>query len=130
MCPPPPPQDTAGGREKEAGRYPSTRKALGDRAAPRAPKEKQLKPEKAKKDNAKARGVSQPTPKPKPPAHQQTVVRGITYYKAGQAGAAEGPAGGRGEFPAWGRGRGGWEGWGLPPQTHRPAGSSSPQRAL
>ncbi|XP_069627489.1 olfactomedin-like protein 2A isoform X2 [Haliaeetus albicilla] len=88
-------QDTAGGREKEAGRYPSTRKALGDRAAPRAPKEKQLKPEKAKKDNAKARGVSQPTPKPKPPAHQQTVVRGITYYKAGQAGAAEGPAGGR-----------------------------------
>ncbi|XP_049687569.1 olfactomedin-like protein 2A isoform X2 [Accipiter gentilis] len=88
-------QDTAGGREKEAGRYPSTRKALGDRAAPRAPKEKQLKPEKAKKDNAKARGVSQPTPKPKPPAHQQTVVRGITYYKAGQVGAAEGPAGGR-----------------------------------
>ncbi|NXW14040.1 OLM2A protein, partial [Circaetus pectoralis] len=97
-------QDTAGGREKEAGRYPSTRKALGDRAAPRAPKEKQLKPEKAKKDNAKARGVSQPTPKPKPSAHQQTVVRGITYYKAGQAGAAEGPAGGRGESPAWGRG--------------------------
>ncbi|NXP42986.1 OLM2A protein, partial [Leiothrix lutea] len=27
----------------------------------------------------------------------QTVVRGITYYKVGQAGAAEGPAGGRGE---------------------------------
>ncbi|KFM08409.1 Olfactomedin-like 2A, partial [Aptenodytes forsteri] len=79
-------QDTAGGREKEAGRYPSTRKVLGDRAAPRAPKEKQLKPEKPKKDNAKAKGVSQPTPKPKPPAHQQTVVRGITYYKAGQAG--------------------------------------------
>ncbi|NXJ46030.1 OLM2A protein, partial [Spizaetus tyrannus] len=100
-------QDTAGGREKEAGRYPSARKALGDRAAPRAPKEKQLKPEKAKKDNAKARGVSQPTPKPKPSAHQQTVVRGITYYKAGQAGAAEGPAGGRGGRLRWsGRRRG------------------------
>ncbi|NXN42757.1 OLM2A protein, partial [Rhinoptilus africanus] len=90
-------QDTAGGREKEAGRYPSTRRALGDRAAPRAPKEKQLKPEKPKKDNAKARGGVQPTAKPKPPAHQQTVVRGITYYKARQAGAAEGPAGSRGE---------------------------------
>ncbi|NWW54671.1 OLM2A protein, partial [Pedionomus torquatus] len=97
-------QDTAGGREKEAGRYPSTRKALGDRAAPRAPKEKQLKPEKPKKDNAKARGGSQPTPKPRPSAHQQTVVRGITYYKAGQAGAAEGPAGSRGESLGWGRG--------------------------
>ncbi|NWS36270.1 OLM2A protein, partial [Polioptila caerulea] len=73
-------QDTTGGREKEAGRYPSTRKALGDRAGPRAPKEKPLKPEK---------------PKPKPLAQQQTVVRGITYYKVGQAGAAEGPAGSR-----------------------------------
>ncbi|NWX39794.1 OLM2A protein, partial [Steatornis caripensis] len=90
-------QDTAGGQEKEVGRYPSTRKVLGGRAAPQVPKEKQLKPEKPKKDNAKARGGSQPTPKPKPSAHQQTVVRGITYYKAGQAGAAEGPAGSRGD---------------------------------
>ncbi|NWR33639.1 OLM2B protein, partial [Tachuris rubrigastra] len=90
-------QDTAGGREKEAGRYPSTRKALGDKAAPRAPKEKPMKPEKPKKENGKARAGSQPTPKPKPLAHQQTVVRGITYYKVGQAGAAEGPAGSRGE---------------------------------
>ncbi|XP_065504829.1 olfactomedin-like protein 2A isoform X1 [Caloenas nicobarica] len=83
-------QDTAGGREKEVGRYPSTRKTLGDRPAPRAPKEKQLKPEKPKKDNVKARAGSQPTSKPKPSAHQQTLVRGVTYYKAGQAGAAEG----------------------------------------
>ncbi|NXJ87838.1 OLM2A protein, partial [Corythaixoides concolor] len=91
-------QDTAGGREKEAGRYPSTRKAQGDRAAPRVPKEKPVKPEKPKKDPAKGRVGSQPMPKPKPklPAHQQTVVRGITYYKAGPAGA-EGPAGSRGE---------------------------------
>ncbi|NWR00434.1 OLM2A protein, partial [Paradoxornis webbianus] len=88
-------QDTTGGREKEAGRYPSTRKALGDRAGPRAPKEKPLKPEKPKKENAKARVGSQPTAKPKPLAQQQTVVRGITYYKVGQAGVAEGPAGSR-----------------------------------
>ncbi|NWR89191.1 OLM2A protein, partial [Furnarius figulus] len=93
-------QDTSGSREKEAGRYPSTRKALGDRAAPRATKEKPLKPEKPKKETTKARAGSQPTAKPKPLAHQQTVVRGITYYKVGQAGAAEGPAGGRGE--SWG----------------------------
>lgn len=91
------PQDTTGGREKEAGRYPSPRKALGDRAGPRAPKEKPLKPEKPKKENTKARAGSQPTAKPKPLAHQQTVVRGITYYKVGQAGAVEGPAGSRGE---------------------------------
>ncbi|NXW48714.1 OLM2A protein, partial [Nyctiprogne leucopyga] len=91
------PQDTAGGQEKEAGRHPSPRKVLGDRAAPRAPKEKQLKPEKPKKDNVKARGGLQPTPKPKAAAHQQTVVRGVTYYKARQAGMAEGAAGSRGE---------------------------------
>ncbi|NWW34669.1 OLM2A protein, partial [Panurus biarmicus] len=90
-------QDTTGGREKEAGRYPSTRKALGDRPGPRAPKEKPLKPEKPKKESTKARAGSQPTAKPKPLAQQQTVVRGITYYKVGQAGAAEGPAGSRGE---------------------------------
>ncbi|NXE62280.1 OLM2A protein, partial [Calcarius ornatus] len=90
-------QDTTGGREKEAGRFPSSRKALGDRAAPRAPKEKPLKPEKPKKENTKAKAGSQPTAKPKPLAQQQqTVVRGITYYKVGQ-GAAEGPAGSRGE---------------------------------
>ncbi|NXB78076.1 OLM2A protein, partial [Donacobius atricapilla] len=89
-------QDTTGGREKEAGRYPSTRKALGDRAGPRAPKEKPLKPEKPKKDNTKARAGSQPTAKPKPAAQQQTVVRGITYYKVGQAAVVEGPAGSRG----------------------------------
>lgn len=103
------PQDTTGGREKEAGRYPSTRKALGDRAGPRLPKEKPLKHEKPKKENTKARAGSQPTAKPKPLAHQQTVVRGITYYKVGQAGAAEGPAGSRGESGD-GAGVGGWEG--------------------
>lgn len=52
------------------------------------------------------------------------MVRGITYYKVGQAGAAEGPAGSRGES---GRraGMGSWEGTshpgggpGLPLQAH------------
>ncbi|NXD24513.1 OLM2A protein, partial [Spelaeornis formosus] len=92
-------QDTTGSREKEAGRHPSTRKALGDKAGPRAAKEKPLKPEKPKKENSKARAGSQPTAKPKPLAQQQTVVRGITYYKVGQAAAAEGPAGSRGDDP-------------------------------
>lgn len=88
---------------------------------PRAPKEKQLKPEKPKKDTPKARGGSQPTPKPKPPAHQQTVVRGITYYKAKQAGAAEGPAGSRGEHQGTG-------GWGDPPTEAE--GQGLPHNAL
>ncbi|NXP71112.1 OLM2A protein, partial [Ramphastos sulfuratus] len=99
-------QDTVGGRQKEAGRYPSTRKTLGDKAASRAPKEKQMKPEKPKKDNMKVKGASQPTPKPKPSAHQQTVVRGITYYKAGQVGAMEGAASSRGKYTGWGLGVG------------------------
>lgn len=72
-------QDTAGGRGKEAVRFPAVRKAL----PARTPKEKPLKPEKPKKENAK-RGGPQPTAKPKVPAQHQTVVRGITYYKAGQ----------------------------------------------
>ncbi|XP_068771303.1 olfactomedin-like protein 2A [Struthio camelus] len=91
-------QDTAGGRAKEAGRYPSARKSL---AAPRAPKEKQPKAEKPRKEVAKGRGAAQPTPKPRPPGAPQTVVRGITYYKAGQEADAEGPAGSR-ESPAKG----------------------------
>lgn len=116
------------------GRYPSTRKTLGDRPAPRAPKEKQLKPEKPKKDNVKARAGSQPTSKPKPSAHQQTLVRGITYYKAGQAGAAEGAVGrgesldGAGMRGPWGTFLPRWRVRGCPhkctdPKTHLPAES-------
>ncbi|KYO29973.1 olfactomedin-like protein 2A [Alligator mississippiensis] len=86
-------QDTAGGKGKEASKYPSSRKSLGDKAAMRVAKEKPPKPEKPKKEGVKARaGVLQPTPKPKPkPAsHQQTVIRGITYYKASRREEAEG----------------------------------------
>uniref|UniRef100_A0A8B9QY57 Olfactomedin like 2A n=1 Tax=Anas platyrhynchos TaxID=8839 RepID=A0A8B9QY57_ANAPL len=83
------PRTRRAGHGKEAVRFPSPRKALADRAAARAPKEKPLKPEKPKKENTK-RGGSQPTAKPKPPAQQQTVVRGITYYKAWAGGGGAG----------------------------------------
>ncbi|XP_031412111.1 LOW QUALITY PROTEIN: olfactomedin-like protein 2A [Meleagris gallopavo] len=83
-------QDTAGSRGKEAARFPAVRKAL----PARTPKEKPLKPEKPKKENAK-RGGPQPTAKPKLPAQQQTVVRGITYYKAGQVEEVQRAAGSR-----------------------------------
>ena len=86
------PQDTAGGRGKEAVRFPAVRKAL----PARTPKEKPLKPEKPKKENAK-RGGPQPTAKPKVPAQHQTVVRGITYYKAGQVEEVQRAASSRGE---------------------------------
>lgn len=69
----------------------------------RVAKEKPPKPEKPKKEGVKARaGVLQPTPKPKPkPAsHQQTVIRGITYYKASRREEAEGLVSSRGEYPA------------------------------
>lgn len=91
------PQDTAGSRGKEAARFPAVRKAL----PVRTPKEKTLKPEKPKKENAK-RGGPQPTAKAKLPAQQQTVVRGITYYKAGQVEEVQRAAGSRGECSGWG----------------------------
>ncbi|XP_064380044.1 olfactomedin-like protein 2A isoform X2 [Dromaius novaehollandiae] len=96
-------QDRAGGRGPEAGRSPSARRSPADRgaamAAARAPKEKQPKAEKARREPAKGRGAAQPTPRPRPLAAAQPVVRGITYYKARQE--TEGAAGGR-ESPAKG----------------------------
>ncbi|XP_067397808.1 olfactomedin-like protein 2A [Emydura macquarii macquarii] len=84
-------QDTAKGKGKEASKYPSARKSLGDKAAVRAPKEKLPKAEKPKKESLKARpGASQPTPKSRAAAHQQTVIRGITYYKAEKQEEVEG----------------------------------------
>uniref|UniRef100_K7FLV6 Olfactomedin like 2A n=1 Tax=Pelodiscus sinensis TaxID=13735 RepID=K7FLV6_PELSI len=74
--------DTAGSKGKEASKYTSPRKGLGDKAAGRAPKEKPSKP---KKESQRVRlGPSQPTAKPKPSGPQQSVIRGITYYKAAQ----------------------------------------------
>ncbi|XP_038231067.1 olfactomedin-like protein 2A [Dermochelys coriacea] len=84
-------QDTAGGKGKEASKYPSARKSLGDKAAGRVPKAKLPKMEKPKKESLRVRpGASQPTRKPRPSGHQQTVVRGITYYKAAKQEEAEG----------------------------------------
>ncbi|XP_075761795.1 olfactomedin-like protein 2A isoform X1 [Pelodiscus sinensis] len=92
-------QDTAGSKGKEASKYTSPRKGLGDKAAGRAPKEKPSKP---KKESQRVRlGPSQPTAKPKPSGHQQSVIRGITYYKAAKQEEAEGLVSSR-ESPAKG----------------------------
>ncbi|XP_061459975.1 olfactomedin-like protein 2A isoform X2 [Rhineura floridana] len=84
-------QDTTGGESKDgAGKYSSARKSLGDKVAARTPKEKPPKPEKPRKESAKGRmGTAQPTLKPKSSGHQQAVIRGITYYKAGHLEDAE-----------------------------------------
>nr|XP_033817161.1 olfactomedin-like protein 2A [Geotrypetes seraphini] len=77
-------QDTAGGKSKEANKFPA-KKSLADRPAPKVTKDKFPKTEKSKKETLKTRtGTSQPTAKPKPSLHQQSLIRGITYYKAGK----------------------------------------------
>uniref|UniRef100_A0A6J0TLD9 Olfactomedin-like protein 2A isoform X2 n=1 Tax=Pogona vitticeps TaxID=103695 RepID=A0A6J0TLD9_9SAUR len=84
-------QDTAGGKGKDGtGRYSGTRKSLGDRTPLRGPKEKHPKTEKPRKESAKGRANPvQPTSKPRSSGHQQAVMRGITYYKAGHREEAE-----------------------------------------
>nr|XP_015222617.1 PREDICTED: olfactomedin-like protein 2A isoform X1 [Lepisosteus oculatus] len=67
-------QETAGGKPKEATKYPS--KKAKPPAKP--PKEKPVKP---KKDIVKP-GKPDPTAKAKVAGHQPGVIRGITYYKA------------------------------------------------
>ncbi|XP_063000563.1 olfactomedin-like protein 2A [Elgaria multicarinata webbii] len=96
-------QNTAGGKGREvAGKYASPRKGLGDKAAPRVPKEKPPKSEKPRKEGAKGRaGAVQPTSKPRSLGQQQAVIRGITYYKAGHREEAEGLVSNR-ETPAKG----------------------------
>ncbi|XP_060107036.1 olfactomedin-like protein 2A [Heteronotia binoei] len=85
-------QDTSGGKERESGgKYSGPRKNLGDKTVLKSPKEKPPKPEKPRKESAKGRqGPSQPTSKPRSSGHQQTVIRGVTYYKAGHREEAEG----------------------------------------
>ncbi|KAK9392489.1 olfactomedin-like 2A [Crotalus adamanteus] len=87
-------QDPAG-RQESVQKYPSPRKSLGDKETPRIPKEKSLKAEKLRKESAKGRkGLPLPSSK----AHssgQETVIRGVVYYKAGHRTEAEGVASSR-----------------------------------
>ncbi|XP_042333642.1 olfactomedin-like protein 2A isoform X2 [Sceloporus undulatus] len=84
-------QDTSGGKSKDGtGKYSGPRKSLGDKPTPRTSKEKHLKGEKQRKESSKSRTVTtQPTAKPRSLGHQQAVIRGITYYKAGHREEAE-----------------------------------------
>ncbi|XP_029468767.1 olfactomedin-like protein 2A [Rhinatrema bivittatum] len=77
-------QDTAGEKSIETNKYTTTtKKNVGDRPVPKTPRDKFARLEKSKKENLKIRaGTSQPTPKPRPSLHQQSLIRGITYYKA------------------------------------------------
>ncbi|KAL7978491.1 hypothetical protein Chor_004308 [Crotalus horridus] len=93
-------QDPAG-RKESVQKYPSPRKSLGDKETPRIPKEKSLKAEKLRKESAKGRkGLPLASSK----AHssgQETVIRGVVYYKAGHRTEAEGVASSR-ELAGWG----------------------------
>ncbi|XP_044295662.1 olfactomedin-like protein 2A [Varanus komodoensis] len=95
-------QDTAAGKGKEvAGKYVGARKGLGEKAVPKGSKERLPKPEKLRKESTKVQaGAGQPTAKPRVPGHQQALLLGITYYKAGRREDAEGAASSRGESPA------------------------------
>ncbi|XP_005987390.1 olfactomedin-like protein 2A [Latimeria chalumnae] len=78
-------QDTSGGKNKEVNKYANTKKNITQKPVPKAPKEKPPRPEKPKKEIVKVKpATSHPTPKPKPAIHQQGIIRGITYYKAGR----------------------------------------------
>ncbi|KAF7241097.1 Olfactomedin-like protein 2A [Varanus komodoensis] len=90
-------QDTAAGKGKEvAGKYVGARKGLGEKAVPKGSKERLPKPEKLRKESTKVQaGAGQPTAKPRVPGHQQALLLGITYYKAGRREDAEGAASSR-----------------------------------
>lgn len=72
-------QETSGEKTKAVNKYISKKVPKTDKT----PKEKPIKP---KKENVK--GVK-PTPKTKAAGHQPGVIRGITYYKAGNPESSE-----------------------------------------
>ncbi|MGH0141220.1 UNVERIFIED_CONTAM: hypothetical protein FKN15_075780 [Acipenser sinensis] len=83
-------QETSGEKTKPVNKYISKKVPKTDKT----PKEKPIKP---KKENVK--GVK-PTPKTKAAGHQPGVIRGITYYKAGNPESSEHNPSSRG-FSLW-----------------------------
>ncbi|XP_053328515.1 olfactomedin-like protein 2A [Spea bombifrons] len=80
-------QETSGTKGKDSAKFPNTKKITGDKSVTKVTKEKTPKIEKPKKES-KAKPAS-PTPKPRAPAREPVVVRGVTYYKAGRNEEAE-----------------------------------------
>ncbi|XP_053551803.1 olfactomedin-like protein 2A [Bombina bombina] len=78
-------QDTTGVKTKDVTRSSSSKRNAGDKPLTKAAKEKQSKAEKPKKETSKSKAaVPQPSPRPRVPAQQPVVIRGVTYYKAGR----------------------------------------------
>ncbi|KAJ8388770.1 hypothetical protein AAFF_G00130030 [Aldrovandia affinis] len=80
-------QGTAGGKAKDAAKYPA-KKVPASKPPPKPPKEKLIKPKKESPKQAKL-VKPDPTAKTKAAGHQPGVIRGITYYKAAKVDDAE-----------------------------------------
>ncbi|XP_072286018.1 olfactomedin-like protein 2A isoform X2 [Pyxicephalus adspersus] len=80
-------QDTAGTKNIK---YSTAKKNSGEKSLSKVAKEKVQKSEKSRKESNKAKpALPQPTVRPRSPALQPIVIRGVTYYKAGRHEEAE-----------------------------------------